>query len=133
MEGKYGWGTEQRTKGEWVRFLQRPISRSLRARCNRKQDAQLTREDHQAQFYEDYRREAEWYDREFMKKHEEDLNTTLIFVSFVLLLLGPRIYTGRRLVYSPLLLPPLSSRSTPSSGPTEAMRPLPSSVSSSTR
>ena len=28
-----------------------------------------------------YRKEAEDYDREFMKKHDEDLNTTLIFVS----------------------------------------------------
>ena len=42
-----------------------------------------TQEDHRAQFFEDYRKEAEEYDREFMKKYDEDLNTTLIFVSFV--------------------------------------------------
>ena len=34
-------------------------------------------------FYETYRQEAEDYDREFIKKYDEDLNTTLIFVSFV--------------------------------------------------
>ena len=43
-------------------------------------------EDHRARFFEHYRKEAEEYDREFMKKHDEDLNTTLIFVSFTLYL-----------------------------------------------
>lgn len=37
-------------------------------------------EDHKARFYEDYHKVAEEYDREFMKKYDEDLNTTLIFV-----------------------------------------------------
>jgi len=39
-----------------------------------------TQEDYRAKFYEMYRREAEEYDREFIKKYDEDLNTTLIFV-----------------------------------------------------
>ena len=39
-------------------------------------------EDHQARFYESYRKVAEEYDKEFLKKYDEDLNTTLIFVSF---------------------------------------------------
>ena len=39
---------------------------------------------HRTQFFEDYRKEAEEYDKEFMKKYDEDLNTTLIFVSSVL-------------------------------------------------
>ena len=47
------------------------------------QDAKPTQEDHRARFFEHYRKEAEEYDREFMKKYDEDLNTTLIFVSFV--------------------------------------------------
>jgi len=34
-----------------------------------------------ARFYRHYQREAEEYDREFMKKYDDDLNTTLIFVS----------------------------------------------------
>ena len=54
----------------------------LRIPRSGKQDVLPTNEDHRAQFYEAYRREAEEYDKEFMKKHDEDLNTTLIFVSF---------------------------------------------------
>ena len=42
-----------------------------------------TREDHRARFYADYHKVAEEYDKEFMKKYDEDLNTTLIFVGFV--------------------------------------------------
>ena len=39
-------------------------------------------EDHKARFYDDYRKVAEEYDKEFIKKkYDEDLNTTLIFVS----------------------------------------------------
>ena len=38
------------------------------------------REALRAKFYERYRKEAEEYDKEFMKKYEEDLDTTLIFV-----------------------------------------------------
>ena len=37
-------------------------------------------EDHRTKFYELYRREADEYDREFIKRYDEDLNTTLIFV-----------------------------------------------------
>ena len=33
------------------------------------------------EFYDKFKREADEYDRDFMKKYEEDLNTTLIFVS----------------------------------------------------
>ena len=34
-----------------------------------------------AEFYDKYKREADEYDKVFIKKHDEDLNTTLIFVS----------------------------------------------------
>ena len=37
--------------------------------------------DLQARFYDHYHKVAEEYDKEFLKKHDEDLNTTLIFVS----------------------------------------------------
>ena len=40
-------------------------------------------EDYKARFYEDYRKVAEEYDEEFLKKYDEDLNTTLIFVSAI--------------------------------------------------
>jgi len=48
---------------------------------NSKKDAQPTQEDHRSRFFEYYRKEAEEYDKEFLKKYDEDLNTTLIFVS----------------------------------------------------
>ena len=44
-------------------------------------DEPLTQEDYRARFYSDYRKVAEEYDKEFLKKYDEDLNTTLIFVS----------------------------------------------------
>lgn len=37
------------------------------------------------EFYDKFQREADEYDRDFMKKYDEDLNTTLIFVSDFLL------------------------------------------------
>ena len=40
-----------------------------------------TPEDIRSRFYEDYRKVAEEYDKEFNKRYDEDLNTTLIFVS----------------------------------------------------
>jgi hypothetical protein len=43
----------------------------------------LAQEGYRAKFYEKYRKEAEEYDKEFLKKYDEDLNTTLIFVSSV--------------------------------------------------
>jgi len=43
----------------------------------------FTQGDHRARFFDEYRKEAEEYDREFMKIYDEDLNTTLIFVSLV--------------------------------------------------
>ena len=50
--------------------------------CSGKQDVSPPDQgDHQAPFYEAYRKVAEEYDEEFLKKNEEDLNTTLIFVS----------------------------------------------------
>ena len=57
------------------RMLRRPPG-------SQKQDMLSIRGDHRAQFYKKYRKEAEDYDKKFMKKHDEDLNTTLIFVGF---------------------------------------------------
>jgi len=48
----------------------------------KEKDWKLAQEDFRAQFYERYRKEAEDYDKDFMKKHDEDLNTTLIFVGY---------------------------------------------------
>ena len=46
-------------------------------------DLLSTQEDPRFEFYGHYRKEAEEYDKEFMKKYEGDLDTTLIFVGFV--------------------------------------------------
>ena len=53
----------------------------LRRSLSPKQNTSLTQEDYQARFYADYRKVADEYDKEFIKKYDEDLNTTLIFVS----------------------------------------------------
>ena len=59
------------------------LCRSLSFTPHRKgKDWALPQEDFRAQFYERYRKEAEEYDKDFMKKHDEDLNTTLIFVGY---------------------------------------------------
>ena len=42
-----------------------------------------TPEDLRSRFYEHYRKEAGEYDREFHKRYEDYLDSTLIFVSFV--------------------------------------------------
>lgn len=41
---------------------------------------QLKPQDPKADFFAVYQKEAEVYDKEFAKKYDEDLNTTLIFV-----------------------------------------------------
>jgi hypothetical protein len=96
---------------------------SLRPSCSTKQDLLPTQEDHQARFYEDYRKVAEEYDKEFLKKYDEDLNTTLIFVGSSRVIDERLLLTGYRLVYSPRLPLPLSSRSTHSSNPIPTKRP----------
>ena len=45
------------------------------------QGAGTTPEDIRSRFYEDYHKVAEEYDKDFNKRYDEDLNTTLIFVS----------------------------------------------------
>ena len=52
--------------------------------CSQKKDLPPTTEDYRARFYEIYRVEAEDRDKEFFKKYDGDLNTTLIFVSLLL-------------------------------------------------
>ena len=87
-----------------------------------------TQEDHRARFFEDYRKEAEEYDREFMKKYDEDLNTTLIFVSFVWSLVDA-CQLRHRLVSSPPSPLHSSLRSTLIYNRTPTTRPPLSSVS----
>jgi len=58
----------------------RNVSKPL---CSQEKELTSAQEDPRAKFYDMYRTEAEEYDREFIKKYDEDLNTTLIFVSLV--------------------------------------------------
>lgn len=43
-----------------------------------------TQGDREARFYDYYRKVAEEYDKEFLKRYGEDLDTTLIFVGSTL-------------------------------------------------
>ena len=71
------WGAEERQEAEGRR------EESGNRRQKSRQDMLPSQKDHQARFYDNYRKVAEEYDKEFMKKHDQDLDTTLIFVSFV--------------------------------------------------
>ena len=113
-----------------------PMSRQIviKILCSQREGLAPAMEDYRAHFYETYRKEAEDYDKEFIKKYDEDLNTTLIFVSIKHTLLRHiRADLDDRLVCSPPLLLPSLSRSTPSSGLIQTKRPLLSSVFSFTR
>lgn len=59
-----------------------------------------------AEFYDKFQREAEAHDRDFIKKYDEDLNTTLIFVSVFLFASALVVviiwsFCAYRLAYSP--------------------------------
>lgn len=64
----------------------------------------LKKDDAKAEFSAVYKREAEEHDREFAKKYDEDLNTTLIFVRtflhWKLLLLTIRRHLGGSILCS---------------------------------
>lgn len=57
------------------------------------------------EFYNNFRREADECDRDFMKKYGEDLNTTLIFVSILFAYASVAVFIwlswGYRPVFSP--------------------------------
>ena len=52
----------------------------LKTSRSQQQGALSTQGNRQAQFYDYYRKVAEEYDKEFLKRYGEDLDTTLIFV-----------------------------------------------------
>ena len=62
-------------------FLSHLTTISFTPSCSPGHDITPPQEDPQTQFYKEYRKVAEEYDKDFLKKYEEDLNTTLIFVS----------------------------------------------------
>jgi len=77
-------------------------------------------DDPQLDFYTMYKRETVEYDTEYMQKHNEDLNTTLIFVRVWIPSVVIYVDHDFRPVCSPRSAPPLSSTSSPSSSQTLA-------------
>jgi len=74
---------EETTESTWMgRFSLAPDQNVTKIPNSWAQDLPPAHEDRRARFYEHYRKEAEEYDKETIKKYDEDLNTTLIFVSF---------------------------------------------------
>ena len=90
----------------------------------------IKNDDARLDFYAVYKKEATEYDTDYVKKYDEDLNTTLIFVcraSF-----NPASYLTRshRRVCSLPSVPPLSSIFTRNSNPTQTINLQPSSAQS---
>jgi len=76
-----GRGTQPVDGSAWPLIFE--LLLNVKSLCSQKPDSSSTQEDHRTKFYEMYRHEAEEYDREFIKRCDEDLNTTLIFVCFL--------------------------------------------------
>ena len=79
-----------------------------------------------------YKREATEYDTDYVKKYDEDLNTTLIFVRLSSFPLVKYLTCSHRPVCSLPLAPLSSSTSIPTSNPTRTINLRPSSAPSST-
>ena len=127
-EGGWKWGTKGSDTGPVGPPLLR-VSWIVLISHRKKQDEKLPGEDLRTKFYERYRELAEGYDKDFMKKYEEDLDTTLIFVCCPHRSgSGTCIDSCHRPVCSPPSLPPSSSRSTPSSSLIQTKIPPLSSV-----
>ena len=75
-----------------------------------------------------YKREATEHDPDYVKKYNEDLNTTLIFVRRSSCTSGNYLTCSRRQVCSPASAWPLSSMSIPTSNPIQTTNPWSSSV-----
>ena len=80
----------------------------------------IKQDDARLDFYAIYKKEATEYDTDYVKKYDEDLNTTLIFVRHPEYVLEVHLTCASdRLVFSPLSVLPSSSMSTRSSNPTK--------------
>jgi len=88
-------------------------------------------DDPRLDFYTMYKREATEYDTDYVKKYDEDLNTTLIFVRCVSSASAIYLTRSHRRVCSLLSAQLSSSTSTRTSDPIQTSNPPPSSVPSS--
>ena len=91
----------------------------------------IKNDDARLDFYTMYKREATEYDTDYVKKYDEDLNTTLIFVGRVPFAPASYLTCRRRRVFSLPSVPPSSSTSTRVSNPIRANNPQLSSAQSS--
>ena len=90
-------------------------------------------DDPRVDFYTMYKREATEYDTDYVKKYDEDLNTTLIFVRYPASYLANSLTYSYRLAFSLLLAPPSSSTSIRISNPIPMNNPPPFFEPSSSR
>ena len=91
----------------------------------------IKNDDPRLDFYAMYKREATEYDTDYVKKYDEDLNTTLIFVRRIFSVLLPSLTCPRRRVCSPRLARPSSSTYIRTSSPIRTSKPQSSFVPSS--
>ena len=82
-------------------------------------------------FYTMYKRDSAEYDADYVKKYDEDLNTTLIFVRYLSSYLVKGLIHCCRPACSLQSAPPSSSTSIRTSSPTPTNNRSPSSVPSS--
>ena len=85
-------------------------------------------DDPRLDFYTMYKREATEHDADYVKKYDEDLNTTLIFVRRSSSILVNYLTRSRRLVSSPPSVRHLSSTSIRNSNPIRTNNLWPSSA-----
>jgi len=91
----------------------------------------IRHDDPHQDFYAIYKREATEYDADYVKKYDEDLNTTLIFVRYPPFAPVTYLTCSRRRACSLPSARLLSSMSTHSSNPTRTTNQQPFSVRSS--
>ena len=88
----------------------------------------LKTDDPRVDFYTMYKRESSEYDTDYVKKYDEDLNTTLIFVRYLSAYLLDYLTPSRRPGCSLPSVPPSSSTSTRISNPIPTSNPPPFSA-----
>ena len=87
--------------------------------------------DPRVDFYTMYKKEAADYDTDYVKKYDEDLNTTLIFVRYLFSYPVNDLIYSCRPAYSLQSAPPSSLTSIRASNPIPTNKPPPSSEPSS--
>ena len=116
-----------------VCFVAKLIVRTIKLTLNSIQEAlrmyfqPIKNDDPQLDFYTMYKRDTMEFDTEYMNKYNEDLNTTLIFVSICISFTNRSVEHILRLACSPRSAPPSSSPSSQSSSRIPAKRRRPTS------